>query len=85
MLDIQSTKYKENNYVGTSKIEKVDKGNSKMMFDNNGLVDPSDMEEDHIFYTDNGNVTCVIYIVCLVDSGTTSHVFNNYKTELQSA
>ena len=36
-----------------------------------GLVDLSDIEEKNVFYTDNSNVTCRIYIMCLANSGTT--------------
>ena len=42
---------------------------------NYSLIEPSDNEED-VFYAKNGNKLRSIYLVCLADTGTTSHVFS---------
>ena len=65
----------EENYVGTSKSE-VQNNPSYNEEEDFGLIDPSDMKDENVFYTDNGNATHVIYIVCLSNSETTLYVFN---------
>lgn len=79
IINIHASTYNKENYIETLKNKKNDKGTSKMEFKDDGWVDPSDIEKNHIFYTDNGNATYMIYIVCFANSGTTSYIFNQHN------
>lgn len=48
---------------------------SKVEEDDYSLLEPLDIKEN-VYYADKENMTSVNYIECLVDSGTTSHIFN---------
>ena len=45
--------------------------------ENFDFYEPSDVEESvHYFADGDNNMTCPMYVDCLADTGTTSHIFN---------
>ena len=45
---------------------------------NYGLIEPSDNMED-VFYAENSNKLCSLYLVCLANTSTTSHIFSQWE------